>query len=105
MAWKTFLVKMRFICITMKNHFYINSFALSLPLKQRLGATRKRPILQYLIVLTLTVITLNSNDALIVVVVFPVGVRLFYFCIALYLYGDLAIYAAAVPKSLTQIAW
>ena len=91
--------------MTMKNHFYINSFALSLPLKQRLGATRKRPILQYLIVLTLTVITLNSNDALIVVVVFPVGVRLFYFCIALYLYGDLAIYAAAVPKSLTQIAW
>ena len=34
-----------------------------------------------------------------------VGVRLFYFCIALYLYGDLAIYAAAVPKSLTQVAW
>lgn len=33
-----------------------------------------------------------------------IGVRLFYFCIALYLYGDLAIYAAAVPKSLTQIA-
>lgn len=33
-----------------------------------------------------------------------VGVRLFYFCIALYLYGDLAIYAAAVPKSLTRVA-
>ncbi|KAJ7369343.1 hypothetical protein OS493_039701 [Desmophyllum pertusum] len=32
-----------------------------------------------------------------------IGVRLFYFCIALYLYGDLAIYAAAVPKSLTQV--
>jgi len=34
-----------------------------------------------------------------------VGVRLFYVCTALYLYGDLAIYAAAVPKSLTQVAW
>ncbi|XP_020616942.1 transmembrane protein 104-like [Orbicella faveolata] len=33
-----------------------------------------------------------------------VGVRLFYICTALYLYGDLAIYAAAVPKSLTQVA-
>lgn len=32
------------------------------------------------------------------------GVRLFYICTALYLYGDLAIYAAAVPKSLTQVA-
>lgn len=31
------------------------------------------------------------------------GVRLFYFCIVLYLYGDLAIYAAAVPKSLTKV--
>lgn len=34
-----------------------------------------------------------------------VGVRLFYFCIVLYLYGDLAIYAAAVPKSLTKVTW
>lgn len=32
------------------------------------------------------------------------GLRLFYFCIVLYLYGDLAIYAAAVPKSLTKVA-
>ncbi|KJE90712.1 transmembrane protein [Capsaspora owczarzaki ATCC 30864] len=32
------------------------------------------------------------------------GVRLFYFCIAVYLYGDLAIYAAAVPKSLGKVA-
>ncbi|XP_064638395.1 transmembrane protein 104-like isoform X4 [Lineus longissimus] len=29
-----------------------------------------------------------------------VGVNLFYICLAIYLYGDLAIYAAAVPKSL-----
>ncbi|KAB0356981.1 hypothetical protein FD754_001137 [Muntiacus muntjak] len=30
------------------------------------------------------------------------GVNLFYFCIIIYLYGDLAIYAAAVPFSLMQ---
>ncbi|EDM06565.1 transmembrane protein 104 (predicted), isoform CRA_a, partial [Rattus norvegicus] len=32
-----------------------------------------------------------------------VGVNLFYFCIITYLYGDLAIYAAAVPVSLMQV--
>nr|CAB3267025.1 transmembrane protein 104 [Phallusia mammillata] len=32
-----------------------------------------------------------------------VGRTLFYLCIAIYLYGDLAIYAAAVPKSLRDI--
>ncbi|XP_012588606.1 PREDICTED: transmembrane protein 104 isoform X2 [Condylura cristata] len=32
-----------------------------------------------------------------------VGVNLFYFCIITYLYGDLAIYAAAVPFSLMQV--
>lgn len=32
-----------------------------------------------------------------------VGVKLFYVVIAIYLYGDLAIYAAAVPKSLTLV--
>lgn len=37
---------------------------------------------------------------------FPaVGVNLFYFCIIIYLYGDLAIYAAAVPVSLMQVTW
>ena len=52
----TFLVKMSFICIRMKNkrecssfsldkknHCHINGFALSLALKHRLGATRKSP--------------------------------------------------------------
>lgn len=34
-----------------------------------------------------------------------VGVNLFYFCIIIYLYGDLAIYAAAVPFSLMQVTW
>ena len=33
------------------------------------------------------------------------GRTLFYLCIAIYLYGDLAIYAAAVPKTLRDIAW
>ncbi|XP_042305900.1 transmembrane protein 104 isoform X2 [Sceloporus undulatus] len=33
-----------------------------------------------------------------------VGVNLFYFCIIIYLYGDLAIYAAAVPVSLMQVS-
>ncbi|XP_038597924.1 transmembrane protein 104 [Tachyglossus aculeatus] len=32
-----------------------------------------------------------------------VGVNLFYVCIIIYLYGDLAIYAAAVPVSLMQV--
>ncbi|XP_041364868.1 transmembrane protein 104-like isoform X2 [Gigantopelta aegis] len=37
----------------------------------------------------------------------PVGEKLFYLCIAIYLYGDLSIYAAAVPKSLrdTVCTW
>ena len=38
------LFKMGFICIRIKNHFHINGFALSLALKQRLGATRKWPV-------------------------------------------------------------
>uniref|UniRef100_A0A8C4RC91 Uncharacterized protein n=1 Tax=Eptatretus burgeri TaxID=7764 RepID=A0A8C4RC91_EPTBU len=33
-----------------------------------------------------------------------VGVHLFYICIVVYLYGDLAIYAAAVPRSLAFVA-
>jgi hypothetical protein len=33
-----------------------------------------------------------------------IGRTLFYLCIAIYLYGDLAIYAAAVSKSLRDVA-
>lgn len=33
-----------------------------------------------------------------------VGVNMFYICIIIYLYGDLAIYAAAVPVSLMEVA-
>ena len=46
---ETFVVKMSFICIIIKNHFHINSFALSLALKVRFFWTRKWPIaLRYL---------------------------------------------------------
>ena len=41
---KTFFVKMGFICTGIKNHSQINSFALSLASKQRLGLTRKWPV-------------------------------------------------------------
>ena len=44
LSTKTFLVKMNFNCMRIKNYFYINSFALSLALRQRLGANRKWPI-------------------------------------------------------------
>lgn len=33
-----------------------------------------------------------------------VGITLFYICVIIYLFGDLAIYAAAVPKSLRDVA-
>ena len=39
----TFLVKMIFICIRITDQCHINSFTLSLALKQRLTATRKYP--------------------------------------------------------------
>ena len=40
----TFLVKMSFICMRMKNHFHIKGWTLNLVLIQRLGGTRKWPI-------------------------------------------------------------
>ena len=39
--FKTLLVKISFICMRIKNDFYINGFELSLTLKRRLGATGK----------------------------------------------------------------
>lgn len=39
----TRLSKMSFICVRIKNDFHINAFALSLALKQTLGATQKLP--------------------------------------------------------------
>ena len=41
---KTFAVQMGFICMRIESYFHINSFALSLALKQRIGTTRKWPI-------------------------------------------------------------
>ena len=43
---ETFVVKMSFICIIIKNHFHINSFALSLALTVRFFGTRKWPIIE-----------------------------------------------------------
>ena len=40
---ETFVVKISFICIIIKNHFHINGFALSLGLKVRFFGTRKWP--------------------------------------------------------------
>ena len=40
----TFLVKMSFICMRMKNDFHIKGWAPTLVLKQRPGGTRKWPI-------------------------------------------------------------
>ena len=37
--------------------------------------------------------------------IISVGTYLFYVCIVIYLYGDLAIYATAVPKTLRDVAW
>ena len=34
-----------------------------------------------------------------------VGIFLYYVVICLYLYGDLAIYAVAIPKSMTKAVW
>lgn len=36
---------------------------------------------------------------------FAVGIYIFYVCIVIYLFGDLAIYATAVPKSLRDVVW
>ena len=44
---ETFVVKMSFISMTIKNHFHINGFALNLALKVRLFGTRKWPIFNY----------------------------------------------------------
>ena len=40
----TFLAKMSFICMRMKNHFHIKGWTLNLVLTQRAGGTRKWPI-------------------------------------------------------------
>jgi hypothetical protein len=42
---------------------------------------------------------------LIIELVILVGLLIFYFCISLYLFGDLAIYGSAVPKSIRDVIW
>ena len=54
----TFLVKMSFICMRMKNDFHIKGWAPTLVLKQRPGGTRKWPILQFIVVM----LNLRLND-------------------------------------------
>ena len=49
---ETFVVKMSFFCIIIKNHFHINGFALSLALKVRFFGTRKWPISEWHLVLS-----------------------------------------------------
>ena len=44
---KTFLVKISFICMIIKNHFHKKGFALGLVLKQRPAASRKWPIIVF----------------------------------------------------------
>lgn len=51
------------------------------------------------------VINLRINIIFPVCFYSTVGVNMFYLCIIVYLYGDLAIYAAAVPMSLMEVAW
>ena len=41
---RTFLMKMSFICMRIKNHFHIKGWVLNLVLIQRLGETRKWPV-------------------------------------------------------------
>ena len=36
---------------------------------------------------------------------FLAGANIFYICIAIYLYGDLAIYGTAIAKSIRDVAW
>ena len=55
--------------------------------------------------LNILILDLNQFVSAYVLCFCLVGVKLFYVVIAIYLYGDLAIYAAAVPKSLTLVTW
>ena len=55
----TFLEKMRFFCMRMKNHFHIKGWARNLVLMQRPGGTRKWLIVSYFCSLFLNVVLLN----------------------------------------------
>ena len=38
-------------------------------------------------------------------IIIIVGIVLYYLCICVYLYGDLAIYAVSIPKSMRTVLW
>jgi len=59
---KTNVVKMSFIYMRIKNHFHINGFALSLPLKRRLEATGECPIVLYKRVRIVSVLMINMPE-------------------------------------------
>ena len=58
---KTFLVKMSFICMRMKNDFHIKGRAPTLVLKQRPGGTRKWPILGFFPIHYVNLVLLEIN--------------------------------------------
>lgn len=37
--------------------------------------------------------------------ILAVGIVLYYLCVCVYLYGDLAIYAVTIPKSMQTVLW
>lgn len=45
------------------------------------------------------------KSLILLVLFFIVGLIIFYVCISLYLFGDLAIYGSAVPKSIRDVIW
>ena len=67
--WKTFLVKMSFICISIKSAFYNNGFALRLALKQKLGGNSKMAYwsLEGCFELLIVIISLKTQDLIVIV--------------------------------------
>ena len=57
----TFLVKMSFICMRMKNDFHINGWAPTLVLKQRAGGTQKWPSLGFFPIHYVNLVLLETN--------------------------------------------
>ena len=57
----TFVMKLSFIFVRIKNHFCINGFAISLAVKQRLESSRKWPIHLSLVNSALLVLSQSSR--------------------------------------------
>ena len=58
---KTFLVKLSFICMRMKNHFHIKGWALNLVLMERPGGTQKWPIVIHFLLVPNLLSRLNHD--------------------------------------------